>query len=149
MSATGNKHVVRMGPITVLSLVIVLSLATMSVLSFATAQAANRTTAKQEAATLALYGNEQQAQEFVAQIDAALQPCRQTETPSGEALAALSEQFPDIQVQGSTIQKSFTSDTRTLSVKLHVWDDLSYTIEGWQTTTDLDDEQAPTLWQGE
>lgn len=148
MSASGNKHVVRMGPITVLALVIVLSLATMAVLSLATSQAATRMADKQEAATLSLYTNEVQAQEFLAEFDAALEPYRSQNMTGEEALKAVQASLVGVEVEGNTMKKSFLNDTRTLNITLSVEDDLSYTIEGWKTTTQLEATDAPVLWQG-
>lgn len=148
MSAGSSKHVVRMGPITVLALVIVLSLATMAVLSFATAQAALRTVDRQESAVLSLYANEQEAQEFVARVDAGLVTAREKRQATGEAMQTLAQYVPGATIEGSVVSESFTHGTRTLNVKLRVEDDLSYTIDEWKTSTDLGVREEASLWQG-
>lgn len=63
---------VRIGPISLLTLVIVLCLAVMAVLTVATAQASLNLTTRQAKATTTLYGDEIAGQKFVAATDAYL-----------------------------------------------------------------------------
>lgn len=63
---------VRIGPISLLTLVIVLCLAVMAVLTVATAQASLNLTQRQANATSTLYGDELAGQRFVAATDAYL-----------------------------------------------------------------------------
>lgn len=63
---------VRIGPISLLTLVIVLCLAVMAVLTIATAQASSNLTQRQANATTTLYGDEVAGQSFVAALDSFL-----------------------------------------------------------------------------
>lgn len=63
---------VRIGPISLLTLVIVLCLAVMAVLTVATAQASSNLTQRQANAVSTLYGDEIAGQSFVAATDAYL-----------------------------------------------------------------------------
>lgn len=60
---------VRIGPISLLTLVIILCLAVMAVLTIATAQASSNLTQRQANAVNILYGDEVAGQGFVSQVD--------------------------------------------------------------------------------
>lgn len=148
MSSPTVKHVIRMGPITVLAFVIVLSLATMAVLSFATAQASSRMVEKQQDAQQTLYDNERQAQEFLAKLDAALAQGRSAGASSEQVLAALASELEDAQVEGNAVEATFASGARTLNVRVAIDEALAYTIEEWKTQASLDSEEETSLWMG-
>lgn len=75
MSTTSHGSV-RMGPISIFTLIVVLCLAVMAVLSVTTSQATYVLAQRQAHATVALYANETAAQEFVAQLDETLSQAR-------------------------------------------------------------------------
>ena len=144
--STSGKQVVRMGPITILSMVIVLSLATMAVLSFTTARAAQRTADKQAQATEALYACEMAGQQFAAQVDALL-----AEQPAGTSAAQAAEavrKAAGAQGAGPMVSKVFQEQGRELAVGMRVEDDLSYTVVSWRMQAHIDSEEATVLWQG-
>ena len=74
MSASHGS--VRMGPISLFTLLIVLCLAVMAVLSVTTSQATYVLAQRQANATVALYANETAAQNLVAHIDQTLSQAR-------------------------------------------------------------------------
>lgn len=75
-----SKSSVRMGPISLFTLVIIICLAVMAVLAMSTSQATYAAAEKQARFTVDTYANEQVAQQFVAEIDAALAPLRTAAT---------------------------------------------------------------------
>ena len=77
MNSTNGS--VRIGPISLFTLVIILCLAVMAVLSATTAQATYSAAEKQALFTNDTYQNEQAAQSAVAVIDAALEDVRAPE----------------------------------------------------------------------
>lgn len=77
MNSTNGS--VRIGPISLFTLVIILCLAVMAVLSATTAQATYSAAEKQALFTNDTYQNEQAAQSAVAVIDAALKTCEPPE----------------------------------------------------------------------
>ena len=148
MSSPTVKHVIRMGPITVLALVIVLSLATMAVLSFATAQAAGRMVDKQQAAQEALYENERQAQEFMAELDQELAQWRGSGTSVADAIPHIEAALDAVQVDDNEISKSFSAGTRKLTVHVLIGQDFDYSIKEWKTQAELDSAEDTALWMG-
>ena len=89
MNSTNGS--VRIGPISLFTLVIILCLAVMAVLSATTAQATYSAAEKQALFTNDTYQNEQAAQSAVAVIDAALEDVRASGGGLDEALAAVDE----------------------------------------------------------
>ena len=87
MNSTNGS--VRIGPISLFTLVIILCLAVMAVLSATTAQATYSAAEKQALFTNDTYQNEQAAQSAVAVIDAALEDVRASGGGLDEALAAV------------------------------------------------------------
>ena len=92
MNSTNGS--VRIGPISLFTLVIILCLAVMAVLSATTAQATYSAAEKQALFTNDTYQNEQAAQSAVAVIDAALEDVRASGGGLDEALAAVDEALP-------------------------------------------------------
>ena len=158
--STSGKQIVRMGPITVLSMVIVLSLATMAVLSFTTARAAQRTADKQIQAVQALYECETQGQRFVADVDAVL--AQQAAGATVERAAQAVRDATGASGTGPLVEQSFTAAGRKLTVRLRIEDAggsaggatthaaqaLGYTVASWRMEAQIDSEEATVLWQG-
>ena len=67
---------IRIGPVSIFSLMIILCLAVMAVLSIATAHASLALTERQARSTWDLYANENAAQTFVAELDRVIEPVR-------------------------------------------------------------------------
>lgn len=76
---------VRMGPISLFTLVIVLCLAVMAVLTVTTAEASRALMNRQAAATAEIYIDEVAAQAFVASLDSSLLEYREAHTDAADA----------------------------------------------------------------
>lgn len=160
---------VRMGPISLVSLVIVLCLAVMSVLSVSTARATLRTTERQSTATSEIYLCETAGQEFLATVDGVLAEVRAGEDVShASAMSALrrageglvgglssSKITPSVQIAAGDdstvdINAVFSTETgRRLNVYLKINDDATYRILQWKSTTFWSNgSNNETLWQG-
>lgn len=149
MNSTNGS--VRIGPISLFTLVIILCLAVMAVLSATTAQATYSAAEKQALFTNDTYQNEQAAQSAVAVIDAALESVRASGGGLDEALAAVDEALPaDAQRDGSRVLMTFASPSgRTLDVELTITANATYEISQWKATTQwTNDGPGATLWSG-
>ena len=144
MNSTNGS--VRIGPISLFTLVIILCLAVMAVLSATTAQATYSAAEKQALFTNDTYQNEQAAQSAVAVIDAALEDVRASGGGLDEALAAVA----DAQRDGSRVLMTFASSSgRTLDVELTITANATYEISQWKATTQwTNDGPGATLWSG-
>ncbi len=150
MSLRSNETVIRMGPITVIALLIVIALATLGILSLTTARASHVAASKQDNAIQALYENERAAQEFLASVDGALVPARNNVLSADEAINSLKQSgvLEGAEVNGTTISKTFENDARKLNVMLAIRDDLNYQVISWKTEAKIDTTEEVTLWQG-
>ncbi|MEG0375945.1 MAG: S4A5 electrogenic sodium bicarbonate cotransporter 4 [Raoultibacter sp.] len=142
---------VRIGPISIFSLIILICLAVLSVLAVSTAQATYTSAQKHAAYTYATYENERAAQEFVSEIDAQLSLFRTmhyaTETPT----AAVQKILPDnAQLEDDTVVAEFVSNGgRTLTVSILIDSDGYYRILEWRASTQWDlNESNVNLWSG-
>ena len=148
---SGSQGSVRIGPISLITLVIALCLAVMAVLSVSTAQATYAAAEKQASFTADTYANEREAQAFVADIDAALAPVRAAGGGLDTALKAVQGALPEgAELDETVVHMQFTADSgRTLSVELDIRDDGTYAITAWKATTRWTDSGAgETLWSG-
>ena len=126
MNSTNGS--VRIGPISLFTLVIILCLAVMAVLSATTAQATYSAAEKQ-----------------------ALEDVRASGGGLDEALAAVDEALPaDAQRDGSRVLMTFASSSgRTLDVELTITANATYEISQWKATTQwTNDGPGATLWSG-
>lgn len=144
---------VRIGPVSLFSLVIVLCLAVMAVLTLTTAQATYAAAEKQARFAADTYANEQAAQNLVAEVDAALAPVRAAGGSRTDALAAVADalaQADGAALDGNRVQATFETDSgRTLSVVLTVNDNATYTVSQWKATTQWNDtDSGEKLWSG-
>lgn len=143
---------VRIGPISLFTLVIILCLAVMAVLSATTGARPTYSAAEKQALfTNDTYQNEQAAQSAVAVIDAALEDVRASGGGLDEALAAVDEALPaDAQRDGSRVLMTFASSSgRTLDVELTITANATYEISQWKATTQwTNDGPGATLWSG-
>lgn len=148
---SGTQSTVRMGPISVLTLAIVLCLAVMGVLAITTAQATYTAAEKQALFTTDTYANEQEAQNLVSQVDAALAPVRAAGGGLDAAVAAVGQALPrTATLDGSTVRATFAAESgRTLEVELVIRDNATYEIARWKATTQWTDAGArDVLWSG-
>lgn len=163
MSRRANNSV-RMGPISLFTLVVVLCIAVMSVLCFSLAHSSLTVAQRQADFATDSYANESAGQEFVAAVDEVLAGLRAdagSGVPSGgaagaasgkavvigkkSALAALKARGADL-APGATL--SFGSDSvtadfllpssRRLYVELAIDDDATYRVVQWKQTTRQD-----------
>ncbi|WP_165171388.1 S4A5 electrogenic sodium bicarbonate cotransporter 4 [Adlercreutzia sp. ZJ242] len=153
----GQGGSVRIGPVSLFSLVIVLCLAVMAVLAVTTAQAAYSAAEKQARFTTDTYVNEQAAQSFVAEVDGALAAVRASASAEGDLASAALLAVQDVisgyegaSLQGSQACVEFACDSgRTLSVVLTIRPDATYEISQWRATTQWNEAgSGEVLWSG-
>ncbi|WP_270295275.1 S4A5 electrogenic sodium bicarbonate cotransporter 4 [Eggerthella sinensis] len=151
---SGSNSTVRIGPISLFTLVIILCLAVMAVLSATTAQATYSAAEKQALFTDDTYANESAAQSAVAAIDAALAPVRDADGGLDAALAAVDKALPtdaaSAQRDGASVFLTFTTPSgRTLDVELTIKSNATYEISQWKATTQwTNDGPSTMLWPG-
>ena len=151
---SGSNSTVRIGPISLFTLVIILCLAVMAVLSATTAQATYTAAEKQALFTDDTYANESAAQSAVAAIDAALASVRDAGGGLDAALAAVDKALPtdaaSAQRDGASVFLTFTTPSgRTLDVELTIKANATYEISQWKATTQwTNDGPGATLWSG-
>ena len=151
---SGSNSSVRIGPISLFTLVIILCLAVMAVLSATTAQATYAAAEKQALFTDDTYANESAAQSAVAAIDAALAPVRDAGGGLDAALAAVDKARPadaaNAQRDGASVLLTFAAPSgRTLDVELTIKANATYEISQWKATTQwTNDGPSTMLWPG-
>ena len=151
---SGSNSSVRIGPISLFTLVIILCLAVMAVLSATTAQATYAAAEKQALFTDDTYANESAAQSAVAAIDAALAPVRDAGGGLDAALAAVDKALPadaaNAQRDGASVLLTFAAPSgRTLDVELTIKANATYEISQWKATTQwTNDGPSTMLWPG-
>lgn len=163
--ASRREENVRIGPISIITLIAVISMAVLAVLSTSTAHATKTISERQAAATHELYLNERAAQEFVAGIDDALASVAGG-SATGSA-AAVDRALDDIcaaaraagenqvtltaKVEGESVTAEFVGESmRRLDVKISIRDGATYRIDKWKTAAvQQEAPTAGTLWTGE
>ena len=166
-----NTGSVRMGPISLITLVIVMCLAVLTVLTIATAHAGSNVAHKQADFTTDTYTNEIEAQNLMADVDGILATVRTYDGGKEDALAALRDAniafTPDtreglniiiddetgdissvdhkstsISITDDAVEATFVQTSgRCLTITLRINDDATYTLTKWKATT-LWDEDA-------
>ena len=147
-----EKGSVRMGPITLISLAIVLSLAVLAALSFTTARASNTQAERQAEATAEAYANERAGQNYLATVDAILAQTAKAKGSKADALNTIKAASPDVAViSGDSIRITFSNaGKRLLNIEIAINDNLTYTVTKWKTSVTWDQsyvEQA-NIWRG-
>ena len=142
----------RIGPISVFTLVVLISLSVMSVLTITTANASRALAEKQSSIVQESYLNEASAQHLIAQIDTLLQDAQS----NGMSRAAALERIQSILPDGSTVSENvitvffFSGDRRFLEIEIKVTDDLHYVVNRWRASTEwVPDTTGPNLWPGQ
>jgi hypothetical protein len=156
-----RRGAVRIGPISLFTLVAVVCLAVMSVLVVTTSRAMYTMAQLQASSTTDGYAAESAAQEFLSGVDAALASSHAG--GKSAAISAVGSALPSLesqaQAEGVTtsaetttdgITATFsTSEGRKLEVVLSVGDDARYKISKWKLTAEQnDDGTGETLWSG-
>ena len=155
-----SSGAVRIGPITLFTLVSVICLAVLAVLMVTTGNAVHVMAQRQGASTSDEYLLEATAQTFLSGVDADISQAgaagtRQSEADSVQSgLDALVKkaQGSDVSctatVSDGTVVASFaTQSGRRLDVEIDLGDSGTYTIGKWQMTTDQTDEgTGMSLW---
>lgn len=91
-----RKSPVRMGPISIFVLVIIICLAVMGTLAFATSRAQVSIEERQEEITQATYANEVAAQQFLAALDSTLVPMRNEGRAKNYAIVYVTDRLVDL-----------------------------------------------------
>lgn len=156
--AQGNM---RNGLISLLTVVVVISLATASVLAVSTSHALNALSQRHAHMTAQGYATERSAQMFVAGVDEVLYNAREKGLKREEAIDEIANAINNLLVSSCTedvtatfeIEKSgphvtFTStDGRALDVHLTIDDSLAYRITSWKLTAQVQEEDTQDmLW---
>lgn len=157
---TGN---VRIGPISLLTLISVLLLAVLGMLCITTSNAARAMSKRQASAASSTYALESCAQTLLAGMD---ETVHVNATDAASAAATVSEHLDELKeaslaesgtkkltieakVDGASVEFSISAkDGRSLSARITFSDDLSYSIDRWKTTTTHTDESESLLWSG-
>lgn len=163
---TRKADKVRIGPISVITLIAVICMAVLAVLSASTSYASATISDRQSNATQMLYLNECAGQEFVAGVDDALAATRAQGGSAADGARAVNQQLDAIcqhareagkgqvdctaNVEGTRITAEFVcGGARRLSVAITISDDATYRVTAWKMSSDQ--REAPTagtLWQG-
>ena len=164
LSNSGER--VRIGPITVLTLVTVICLSVLAVLAISTAHATEVLTQRQADATAQLYQCEIAAQTFVAEVDERLAPVRNGNGGKKAGAQAVDKAIDDIcaaaaeagngaveveaEVVDNAIEATLTCENgRSIIIQLALDDDAGYQIEKWKMTAVQNEEQPMgDLWTG-
>lgn len=137
---------VRIGPVSILVLIIVLCLAVMAVLTVTTSEAEESITTRQRDATTALYANEAAAQEFLADLDSRLALARSANTSVETALALLD--IPEgWAYEDGVLTVAFVQDNgRRLDIELAIPSTAGYEIMAWRATTEWSEEDPDKVF---
>lgn len=161
---------VRMGPVSIFSLVIALCVAVLAVLAVSTAQADRALAVRQGDFLQAEYANETAGQTFLAEVDEAVGAIAAdpaTGSDQQAVLDALAGELPricadaqsaaggsevtvDARIAGSTVHVTCSSSAgRQLSIQLAVAPDATVEVQAWQSTTPWVEPEQPQLWTGQ
>ena len=157
---------VRIGPISVITLIIVICMAVMGVLAISTANATVTISDRQASATERLYLDERAGQEFVASVDDVLAKARANGDSGSAAARSVKAALDGIcekartaadgrvdctaDVNGSVVTAEFVcEDTRLLNIAITIQGDASYRITEWKMTSSQQDAATTgNLWSG-
>lgn len=149
VTSTRQENKVRIGPVSLLTLIAVLCLAVLAVLAVSSANASMTMAQRQADSTLGKYLNEVAAQEFVARVDDALtsggptsvepalkDACNAAGEAAGGAVTATSS------LVNGVVYAEFTGKSgRVLTIEVTIRDDATYRIDKWKVTAVQNDEQ--------
>ncbi|MDO4183456.1 MAG: S4A5 electrogenic sodium bicarbonate cotransporter 4 [Coriobacteriia bacterium] len=153
MAVSQEKGSVRIGPVTLIALVVILCLSVMATLSVTTSRANLTQATRQSQMVASTYANERSGQELLAQVDATLDQVAKAGGTVDGAMTALAQVVPETAViSGNAIHAAYATQTgHQLNISLLINDDLTYTITKWKTTSDwnADEMESATLWTGQ
>lgn len=141
-----RQGTVRIGPVSILVVIIILCLAVMSVLALVTAEAEESITARQEESTTAMYANEVLAQEFLAQLDAKLARAHGTETSVRAVLDQVGLPEGAVYEDGVLHLEFVQENGRRLDVELALPNTDAYEILAWRATTEWNEEDPDKIF---
>lgn len=156
---------VRMGPISIFTLVIVVCLAVMAVLSVTTAHADAALAERQASFTQDDYANEIAGQTLMAEADGALATVRAQGDTAEAGTAAIRAQLNtliertqaaagpdanvDVQLNGTTLTAHIEQPSkRCLDITLGITAQTNLRITSWKTSTTWTEDTSDTLWMG-
>lgn len=153
----------RHGLISLLTVVIVLSLATAAVLAVATARAMSSIADRQATMTAEGYAAEQSAQETLAEVDDILAGVRKAGRGGAEARTLVEDRIEEILAnacaEGVSASSTFdydvltctyeTTNGRMLETQIVIGDDARYKVASWKlTAVPEEEEMGGNLWTG-
>lgn len=141
-----KQGAVRIGPVSILVVIIILCLAVMAVLTLVTAEAEKSITARQEESTTAMYANEVLAQEFLAQLDAKLARAQGTETGVRAVLDQVGLPEGAVYEDGVLHLEFIQENGRRLDVELSLPNTDAYEILEWRATTEWNEEDPDKIF---
>ena len=155
-----SRHVsaVRMGPTSILVVVIVLCLAVLAVLTATTASANSNMADRQASFVTDDYNNEALGQTLYAQADDVVASVRMEGGTVEEAVSALTAALPEFTdqegVSASMQDQSLVlhieaPSGRCLDVRLTVTPDMALSVENWNTSTTWVEDDTDMLWTGQ
>lgn len=164
---------VRMGPVSILTLVIVLCLAVMAVLSITTANASLALSERQASFVGDDYANETVGQAFYAELDNALAPVRAGGGDAEAGAAAVAAQLDELIARAGDASTASTSPIgadapalsaaidgtavtahvesasgRCLDMTFAITDDARVSVLSWKATTLWTEDTTDVLWTG-
>ena len=157
---------VRIGPISIITLIAVICMAVLAVLAASTSYASATISVRMSESTQMMYDNERAGQEFVATLDDALAGVRASSGSSADAMravdAALDKACANAReasggaasctadVDGNVVTAEFVcDDKRQLSIAITIRDDATYRIDEWKMASVQQEAQSGgMLWTG-
>lgn len=165
---TGRKaDNVRIGPVSVITLIAVICMAVLAVLSISTAQATGAISSRQASATSELYENELAAQTFLAGVDDQVSAARAGGAGGEQAAAQVRAALDGIcdqaraaaddnvhvtaTVEGDVVNATFEGQAmRRLVVAVKILDDATCRVTTWKASAiQQETAETDTLWTGE
>ena len=162
--AAKTSEGVRIGPISLLTLISVLLLAVLAMLCVTTSNAARAMSRRQASAATSSYEIESCGQAMIASLDDA---AHANGTDAASAVSGIAARLDtikqqandtagadDLDIDASTDGPSVTfsisaHDGRKLDARVTFNDDLSYSVDEWKVTTAQNDQaDSDTLWNG-
>lgn len=162
--ATRSSEGVRIGPISLLTLISVLLLAVLAMLCVTTSNAARAMSKRQAAAATSSYNVEACGQTMLATLDDVAHANGNDATSAVSGIAARMDTIKqnvsddadadnldiDASAEGTSVSFTITAhDGRKLDARVTFADDLSYSSDEWKVTTNQSDQaESDALWAG-
>lgn len=149
---------VRMGPASILTLVIALCLAVLAVLAVSTASANANMAERQASFVTDDYANEALGQELYAQADDVVAGVHAQGGSAADAASALTTALPEFtshegvtaSVENNTLVLHVEAPSgRCLDAQLAITSEVTLSVESWKATTTWVDDNTDMLWTGQ